>query len=421
MDMQSQTIPSWPDLYQPPSEFSFPGLALNTSKGRTEVAAGENFTMYVCGITPYDATHLGHAATYIAFDLINRYQRLSGAHVSFVENITDIDEPLLERADRDNVNWQDLAASQIDLFRSDMTALHIFPPKDFVPATGVMELIDHAITQMSNNGFVYSVENDLYFDISSFLPDLPILESEALAIFAERGGDPDRIGKRHPLDPVLWWANKNDEPGWESSHGYGRPGWHIECSVIALRYLLGADFLSPKASAFSIDLQGGGSDLIFPHHFMSGAQGEAMLGQPFARHYVHAGMVGLDGEKMSKSKGNLVFVSKLLAEGVDPVAIKYALLGDHYQSDRMWSADKLATATTAVAMIRSSLAREWVTSTSHLSEALIKALADNLDTPKALILLEEWASLNHDEGNDHPQQGAGELSRLLDALLGLAF
>ena len=186
MDMQSQTIPSWPDLYQPPSEFSFPSLALNTSKGRTEVAAGENFTMYVCGITPYDATHLGHAATYIAFDLINRYQRLSGAHVSFVENITDIDEPLLERADRDNVNWQDLAASQIDLFRSDMTALHIFPPKDFVPATGVMELIDHAITQMANNGFVYSVENDLYFDISSFLPDLPILESEALAIFAER-------------------------------------------------------------------------------------------------------------------------------------------------------------------------------------------------------------------------------------------
>jgi L-cysteine:1D-myo-inositol 2-amino-2-deoxy-alpha-D-glucopyranoside ligase len=302
-----------------------------------------------------------------------------------------------------------------------MTALHIFPPKDFVPATGVMELIDRAITQMAKNGFVYSVENDLYFDISSFLPELPIPEEEALKIFAERGGDPDRIGKRHPLDPVLWWANKNDEPGWESSHGYGRPGWHIECSVIALRYLLGANFLSPKASAFSLDLQGGGSDLIFPHHFMSGAQGAAMLGQPFARHYVHAGMVGLDGEKMSKSKGNLVFVSKLLAEGVDPVAIKYALLGDHYQSDRMWSAEKLATATTAIAMIRSSLAREWVTSTSHLSEALIKAMADNLDTPKALILLEEWASLNHDEGNDHPQQGAGELSRLLDALLGLAF
>jgi len=421
MDMQSQTIPSWPDLYQPPTEHSFPVLNLTTSQGRAVVEAGKKFAMYVCGITPYDATHLGHAATYIAFDLINRYQRLAGAQVSFVENITDIDEPLLERAIRDNVNWQDLAASQIDLFRSDMTALHIFPPKAFVPATGVMELIDRAITQMAMNGFVYSVENDLYFDISSFLKDLPIPESEALRIFAERGGDPDRHGKRHPLDPVLWWANKNDEPGWESSHGYGRPGWHIECSVIALRYLLGEEFLSSNNEAFSLDLQGGGSDLIFPHHFMSGAQGAAMLGQPFARHYVHAGMVGLDGEKMSKSKGNLVFVSKLLAQGVDPVAIRYALLGDHYQSDRMWSAEKLATATHSVAKIRSALSREWVTSTSDLSEALIKAMADNLDSPKALMLLEEWADLNLDEGSDHPQQGAGELSRLLDALLGLAF
>ena len=421
METQSQTIPSWPDLYQPPAEFSFPVLTLNTSKGLTEVDAGKDFTMYVCGITPYDATHLGHAATYIAFDLINRYQRISGAHISFVENITDIDEPLLERAVRDNVNWQELAASQIDLFRSDMTALHIFPPKAFVPATGVMQLIDQAITQMAKNGFVYSVENDLYFDISSFLAELPIPETEALKIFAERGGDPGRVGKRHPLDPVLWWANKNGEPGWESSHGFGRPGWHIECSVIALRYLLGPDFLTAAGKEFSIDLQGGGSDLIFPHHFMSGAQGAAMLGQPFARHYVHAGMVGLDGEKMSKSKGNLVFVSKLLAEGVDPVAIKYALLGDRYQSDRMWSAEKLATATNSVAMIRAALAREWVTPTTTLSLSLIESMADNLNTPKALKLLEEWAGLNLDEGNDHPQQGAGELSRLLDALLGLAF
>ena len=418
METQSQTIPSWPDLYQPPAEFSFPVLTLNTSKGLTEVDAGKDFTMYVCGITPYDATHLGHAATYIAFDLINRYQRLSGAHVSFVENITDIDEPLLERAVRDNVNWQELAASQIDLFRSDMTALHIFPPKAFVPATGVMQLIDQAITQMAKNGFVYSVENDLYFDISSFLAELPIPETEALKIFAERGGDPGRVGKRHPLDPVLWWANKNGEPGWESSHGFGRPGWHIECSVIALRYLLGPDFLTPAGKEFSIDLQGGGSDLIFPHHFMSGAQGAAMLGQPFARHYVHAGMVGLDGEKMSKSKGNLVFVSKLLEQGEDPIAIRYALLQEHYSEDRLWTAELLTKANADVARVRSALGHHDVAPTAATIAEIESALADNLDTPRAFQALTAWV-IETETGTTGDT--SGELSRVLDALLGLAF
>ena len=382
------------------------------------------FSMYICGITPYDATHLGHAATYIAFDLINRYQRAMGAKVEFVENITDIDEPLLERAERDNVDWQELAASQIDLFRSDMSALHIHPPKAYVPATAVMTEIDRAISQMKVNGFVYTVDQDLYMDISSFLADLPIPLDEALTIFAERGGDPQRIGKRHPLDPVLWWANKNNEPGWESSHGFGRPGWHIECSVIALRYLLGEDYLSSHHSDFSIELQGGGSDLIFPHHFMSGAQSKAILGQPFARHYVHAGMVGLDGEKMSKSKGNLVFVSRLLNEGVDPVSIRYALLRDHYQSDRMWSAEKLKTAQESVANIRIALSREEVASTDSVISNIVSALANNLDTPAALNALEEWALRtigNQSQADQLATREAGNLSRILDSLLGLAF
>ena len=421
MDMQSQTIPSWPDLYQPPIDRALPPLSLKTAAGMQEITAGQRFSMYICGITPYDATHLGHAATYIAFDLINRYQRVAGAQVCFVENITDIDEPLLERAARDDQDWRDLAASQIDLFRSDMTALHIFPPADFVPATGVMELIDAAISQMDRNGFVYRVGDDLYFDISSFLVDLPIPINEALEIFAERGGDPSRTGKRHPLDPVMWWANKNEEPGWESSHGLGRPGWHIECSVIALRYILGENFLKSGKRPFSIDLQGGGSDLIFPHHFMSGAQAKAMLGQPFTQHYVHAGMVGLDGEKMSKSKGNLVFVSKLLQEGVDPVAIKYALLKDHYQSDRMWSDATLEQAIAAVALIRTALSREWVASTDAVSSSIITSISNNLDTPMALQALEEWARVNVAPGVDEAQRGAGDLSRLLDSLLGLAF
>ena len=417
-------IPSWPDLYIPPLETKFPALSLKGPKGErslVSISEDQEFTMYVCGITPYDATHLGHAATYLTFDLINRYQRARGSEVRFVENITDIDEPLLERANRDHRNWQELANSQIDLFRSDMTALHVIPPDDFVPATGVMDLIDHAIQQMDKNGFVYRIENDLYFDISSFLKDLPIPRDQALAIFAERGGDPDRIGKRDPLDPVLWWANKNDEPGWPSSHGFGRPGWHIECSVIALRYLLGESYLEIKNLPHAINLQGGGSDLIFPHHFMSSAQAQGILGIPFAQHYVHAGMVGLDGEKMSKRKGNLVFVSTLLNSGIDPLVIRFALLSDHYATDRMWTSDKLNAASASVDVIRTALSRELVSSTDQVISEIIDSLADDLNTPSALSALFKWASGVDSHGSEPSQKGAGELSRTIDALLGLAF
>ena len=365
-------IPSWPDLYIPPLETKFPALSLKGPKGErslVSISEDQEFTMYVCGITPYDATHLGHAATYLTFDLINRYQRARGSEVRFVENITDIDEPLLERANRDHRNWQELANSQIDLFRSDMTALHVIPPDDFVPATGVMELIDHAIQQMDKNGFVYRIENDLYFDISSFLKDLP----------------------------------------------------HIECSVIALRYLLGESYLEIKNLPHAINLQGGGSDLIFPHHFMSSAQAQGILGIPFAQHYVHAGMVGLDGEKMSKSKGNLVFVSTLLNSGIDPLVIRFALLSDHYATDRMWTSDKLNAASASVVVIRTALSRELVSSTDQVISEIIDSLADDLNTPSALSALFKWASSVDSHGSEPSQKGAGELSRTIDALLGLAF
>ena len=286
-------IKPWPTLYVPAFPSALPPLVL---AGGEEFHAG-NINMYVCGITPYDSTHLGHAATYLTFDLINRYLRATGAAVNFVENVTDIDEPLLERANRDGVDWKSLALNQVELFQSDMTALHILPPAHFIPATSVMALVDLAITRMEQNGFVYKVENDLYFDVASFLPSLPITESEALSVFAQRGGDPERAGKKHPLDPVLWWANKDGEPGWESSHGFGRPGWHIECCVISLRYLLGADYLNSHPREHLIDIQGGGSDLIFPHHFMSAAQAKAMTGTTFAKSFIHSGMIGLNGEK----------------------------------------------------------------------------------------------------------------------------
>ena len=375
--------------------------------------------MYVCGITPYDATHLGHAATYLTFDLINRYLRLSGGEVHFVENITDIDEPLLERATRDSVDWSTLAQEETDLFAADMTALRVLPPEWFVPATKTMDLVDEAITIMSTNGYVYAIENDLYFRVTPFLDELPYSLEDCLVICAERGGDPERIGKEHPLDPILWIANKNGEPGWSSSHGFGRAGWHIECAVISLRYLLGPNFLAGDSTRSAlIDIQGGGNDLIYPHHFMSAVQVKAMTGQHFARGYVHTGLIGLDGEKMSKSKGNLVFVSKLLQEGVDPVVIRYALLGDHYSQDRMWSSEKLFRATSEVEAIRSALSRQEVAPTTEVVHAIVVALANNLDTPSVVKTIAEWVRAT--------EQGAtggstGEIARAFDSALGLAF
>jgi L-cysteine:1D-myo-inositol 2-amino-2-deoxy-alpha-D-glucopyranoside ligase len=409
----------WPNPTLPQLPFEAEPLTLRSTSGEFSITSDSSVRMYVCGITPYDATHLGHAATYLTFDLINRYSHLLGNEVNFVENITDIDEPLLERAARDGTDWVTLAQKETDLFARDMEALRVLSPNWFVPATQTMDLVDQAISAMTANGYTYTVENDIYFKTSSFLNELPISVEEAVVIFRERGGDPDRVGKEHPLDSVLWLANKNGEPGWDSSHGFGRPGWHIECAVISLRFLLGADFLDGDSSRNAlIDIQGGGSDLIFPHHFMSAIQVKAITGQQFSRGYVHTGMVGLDGEKMSKSKGNLVFVSKLLSEGVDPVVIRLALLQSHYSSDRMWDSKVLQMATEQVSKIRAALARTEVAPTSELCQKITEAIADNLDTPLALRLIAEWAS---DTENGATGGSSGELSRLLDSVLGLAF
>ena len=282
-----------------------------------------------------------------------------------------------------------------------------------------MDLVDLAITAMQENGYVYELEGDLYFRTKSFLDELPYSLESCLSIFGERGGDPARPGKEHPLDPVLWLANKNGEPGWDSSHGYGRPGWHIDCAVISLRYLLGLNFLAGDSTRTSlIDIQGGGSDLIFPHHFMSAVQVKAITGQQFARGYVHTGMIGLDGEKMSKSKGNLVFVSKLLAEEVDPVVIRFALLRDHYSQDRMWSEAKLIQSQADVDRIRVALSRNEVAPTSQVVSQIINALSQNLDTPVAIDSLLAWVG-----ATEAGQTGGstGELARALDSALGLAF
>jgi L-cysteine:1D-myo-inositol 2-amino-2-deoxy-alpha-D-glucopyranoside ligase len=409
----------WPSPTLPSVTATLRPLKLRGTNGEFEIPVGSHQRMYVCGITPYDATHLGHAATYLAFDLLNRYVLLGGGVVDFVENITDIDEPLLERAQRDNTDWQSLAQKETDLFASDMEALRILAPQWFVPATQTMDLVEVAITRMMERGFVYSLDGDLYFKTSSFLSELPYSLDESITIFSERGGDPEREGKEHPLDPVLWIANKKGEPGWPSPHGFGRPGWHIECAVISLRYLLGADFLHGDTSRGSlIDIQGGGRDLIFPHHFMSAIQVKAITGQQFSRGYIHTGMIGLNGEKMSKSKGNLVFVSKLLQAGIDPVVIRFALLREHYGADRMWSDEVLSRATIDVARIRDALARNEVAPTHDLITHIVDALSEDLDTPRVFELLFEWVLATE---SGIPGGSTGELSRALDSALGLAF
>ncbi len=410
---------SWPSLYIPelPASYSLKPLSLYDSASQSVVTLPEKslYRLYVCGITPYDATHLGHAATYLTFDLVNRYLRATGAEVLFVQNITDIDDPLLERATRDGVDWRELAQSQINLFRGDMADLHVIPPDSYIGVVEAMPAIVEAIETLKRNQRTYLVDQDLYFRVHSD-PDFGdrshLTDEEALAIFSERGGDPLREGKENPLDALVWLSQREGEPGWPSPFGNGRPGWHIECSAIALKYL------NVSASDdFSIDIQGGGNDLIFPHHEMSAAQSVAMTGQKFSRTYVHAGMVGLDGQKMSKSLGNLVFVSRLISEGVEPVAIRWALMGHMYRDDLMWKAELIQTAQFEIERLRNNLSRVDVAPTSDLIQAICNSLSQNLDTPKVLRLIRSWM----DETESGATGGeAGELSRALDTLLGLA-
>ena len=403
----------WPKPHIAPlSGLSFPSLKLiNSRKVMTTIEPATPFRIYVCGITPYDATHLGHAATYVAFDLINRYQQLAGNRLDFVENITDIDDPLLVRAKRDSIDWKVLAENQIDLFLTDMTALRVIPPNNLVTVTSSMKIIEDFITLLDQRGFLYQIENDHYFSVERFLEDMPLSIDEAIKIFSERGGDPDRPGKKHPLDPVVWMAHQGDDPSWESKFGLGRPGWHVECTAIAVHYLDSAD-ADPI-----IQIQGGGSDLIFPHHYMSEQIVRAAYGRGFANNYVHSAMIHLDGEKMSKSKGNLVFVSKLLSQGIDPMVIRWALLSGHYQQDRSWSDELLQKSSSEISLLRSALAQSEVAETKELIQSIISDLANNLDTPAALNRLIAWAKSSQSSPKVNE---SGLVSRGIDSLLGLA-
>ncbi|TDD55483.1 cysteine--1-D-myo-inosityl 2-amino-2-deoxy-alpha-D-glucopyranoside ligase [Saccharopolyspora elongata] len=370
--------------------------------------------MYVCGITPYDATHLGHAATYLAFDLVHRVWLDNGHQVHYVQNVTDIDDPLLERAERDSEDWIVLAMRETALFREDMAALRVVPPADFVGAVESIPEIVEAVGKLLASGAAYRVDDeypDIYFRHQAsgrFGYESNYDDATMRAFFAERGGDPDRGGKEHPLDALVWRAARDGEPSWESELGAGRPGWHLECSVIALNRL-----------GLGFDVQGGGSDLIFPHHEFSAAHAESLTGEfPFAKHYVHAGMIGLDGEKMSKSKGNLVFVSRLRGDRVDPMAIRLALLDGHYRADREWTADALTGGAARLARWREAVALESAPVAEQAVARLRERLSDDLDTQQALRAIDAWADEALTAGGS--DRGAPGLIRAaVDALLGV--
>ncbi|MEU9889166.1 cysteine--1-D-myo-inosityl 2-amino-2-deoxy-alpha-D-glucopyranoside ligase [Sphaerisporangium sp. NPDC051011] len=375
---------------------------------------GPTARMYVCGITPYDATHLGHANTYLAFDLVNRVWRDAGHEVHYTQNATDVDDPLLERAERDGIDWRELAAREIELFRTDMEALRLLPPREYVGVTEVVGQVAELIQRLKDKDATYDVGGDVYFSAAAapkFGAVSGYTEEHMLELFAERGGDPGREGKRHPLDWLLWRAERPGEPSWPSPFGPGRPGWHVECTAIALSRL-GSGF----------DVSGGGSDLIFPHHEMGASEGHVATGEwPFAKSYVHAGMVGLDGEKMSKSRGNLVFVSRLRA-GHDPMAVRLALLAHHYRSDWEWTGDQIGRAETRLARWRSAVDLAAGPDARPVLQEVRERLAGDLDAPGALAAIDSWAerALAGTDGAGDPDAGAPGLVRATaDALLGV--
>ena len=368
---------------------------------------GDTIRIYVCGITPYDATHLGHAATYLVFDVLQRVCLDAGRRVHYVQNVTDVDDPLLERAVATGHDWREIASRETELFRSDMAALRMLPPAEYIGAVEAIPDIISVIQSLRQRGAAYDLDGDIYFSVAATehlgaVGHLGV--AEMIRLSAERGGDPDRPGKKDPLDCLLWQAARPDEPAWESPFGHGRPGWHIECTAIALRHL------GPV-----IDVQGGGSDLVFPHHELGAAEAGVVTGEwPFARTFVHQAMVGYDGEKMSKSKGNLVFVSGLRRTGVDPMAIRLALLAHDHRNDWEWRHGELVSGERRLERWRAAFERSAAAPAGPVIDAIRGALTDGLRTPDALEFVDTWVST---DGTD--PDAPGEVALAVDALLGI--
>ncbi len=340
--------------------------------------------MYVCGITPYDSTHLGHAATYLTYDLIIRRLEDLGHTVEMVRNVTDVDDSILPKARELGIDFLQLAEQEMERFGQDMDALNMRPAKFEPRATESIDGMLDLIQQLQDGGHTYVSEGTTYFDVTTFASFgklSHLTEEQMKELAAERGGNPDNPAQRNPLDFVLWQPSADDEPKWDSPFGVGRPGWHIECSAMCM------NALGP-----TIDIHGGGGDLIFPHHECEIAQSEAVNEASFSRYWVHAGLVAYQGTKMSKSLGNLVFVSDLRTE-IDPRAIRLALMAHHYRSDFEWFDDEGPKAQTDLDLLIEACATAEPLSEGQLMDEVREALDDDLNAPRARELLLESAQI----------------------------
>jgi L-cysteine:1D-myo-inositol 2-amino-2-deoxy-alpha-D-glucopyranoside ligase len=346
---------------------------------------GPLVTMYTCGITPYDATHLGHASTFVFYDVLQRRLIDLGHQVRCVRNVTDVDDPLFAKARELGVHYLDLAAGEEARFNRDMEALEALPVHSAPRASSAISDIRGFIGMVLDRGYAYVVDGSVFFDVSKSpgFGEISHYTNEQMVAFArERGGNPDDPAKRNPLDFVLWHPSAPDEPSWDAMWGPGRPGWHIECSALALREL-----------GTTIDLHGGGTDLIFPHHECERAQSEAATGEPFVRHWMHVAMVHMDGEKMSKSLGNLVFVDKL-RETYDPRSIRLGIIEHHYRREWEWDESLMPRNHARLLAWLGTVGTGG--SESSLLDAVRERLDDDLDTPGALALIDEAAKRGTD-------------------------
>ena len=355
----------------------------------------EHVLMYTCGITPYDATHLGHAATYLAYDVLQRRLIDLGHRVTCVRNVTDVDDPLFARARQLGVHYLDLAAGEEARFESDMEALNALPVASRPRASSAIPDIRGFIGMVIDRGFAYAAGGNVFFDVSKFdsFGTVSHYSREQMLEFArQRGGDVDNPLKRDPLDFVLWQPSAPDEPSWDTLWGPGRPGWHIECSALALREL-----------GSTIHLHGGGTDLIFPHHECERAQSEAATGEPFVQHWMHTALISMNGEKMSKSLGNLVFIDALRKEW-EAAAIRLAIVGHHYRTEWEWDDDLMPRSQQRLERWRAAATRGG--SAVDLVSIVRRRLDDDLDTPGALAAIDEVAATG---GSGGPVAAAAEL------------
>ena len=398
---------SWPSnsLSQSSNDYLSESLRLFDTKSKKINPIGQvdkKIQIYVCGITPYDSAHLGHAFTYLTFDLVIRTLNFIGRKTNYVQNITDIDDPLFERARKTSTDWQTIVDSQLDIYRKDMAALNILPPDHFVGVMENMELIISQIGQTISNDLSYQIGTEWYFKtdsekLSKLVSSIP--NDELLLMAKERGCDTDRPGKVNALDPIIWKASKDDEPYWKEVFGTGRPGWHIQCISLANKY-----------AELPLDIQGGGKDLIFPHHSMSEEQNSALGFGELALNYCHVGMVSYQGSKMSKSKGNLVFVHELIAEGISPMVIRLFLMQHHWRSDWEYERGMIDHSKSLLTELSSKFRGKYISQNDQ--DKIIQIMLNDLDVPKVLSFLKEVKPLTESTNNV-------SIDLLLEALLGL--